>query len=86
MALSVHTADNGVQHTVITADDRGWHVKIGTIQSDGFKTILNVRVAVTVVKPKRFAVGWFFFSSTNSAPVCVFVVLLTADAVSERLR
>jgi hypothetical protein len=60
LALSVHTADNGVQHTgeivallgqrsrrtaVVTADDGGWHVKIGTVQSDGFKSILNVSTA-----------------------------------------
>jgi hypothetical protein len=40
LALSVHTADSGVQHTVVRADADGWHVKIGTVQSAGYKTIL----------------------------------------------
>ena len=38
----MHTADNGVQHTVVRADQNGWHVKIGSVQSKAFKSILEL--------------------------------------------
>ena len=42
LVLSVHTADHGVQHTLVRADASGWHVTIGAVRPSAFQSTLDL--------------------------------------------